>query len=103
VFGVAQTSKSAVPQVSKPAGGGEVEAGLEAGDTAGLETCDTAGLETCGTQPRLVRAKHIQSPSGGDRDQVDGAIQRRQDGREAPPPRPGPIPAALFGMTILTL
>ena len=42
LFGVAQTSKSAVPQVSKPAG---VDADLEIGGTAGLETCATLKVE----------------------------------------------------------
>jgi uroporphyrinogen decarboxylase len=38
---VAQTSKSAVSQVSKPAGCAKPLADLEVGDTAGLETCAT--------------------------------------------------------------
>jgi hypothetical protein len=38
---VPQTSKSAVSQVSKPAGGSAVRR-LGSGDTAGLETCGTA-------------------------------------------------------------
>src|ERR1041385_6995947 len=43
--GVAQTSKSAVSQVSKPASAPAFgrDADLEIGDTAGLETCATPG------------------------------------------------------------
>jgi two-component system, sensor histidine kinase and response regulator len=46
---VAQTSQSAVAQVSKPAGGEKQTAPANPRQPAGWETGDTAGLETCAT------------------------------------------------------
>ena len=49
---VPQTSKSAVSQVSKPAGRGLSETRPHGRRPAGLEAGDTAGLETCATTER---------------------------------------------------
>src|SRR4051794_5143783 len=48
---VAQTSKSAVSQVSKPANPVVLEHGSNLARPADLEVGDTAGLETCATWP----------------------------------------------------
>ena len=70
LFSVAQTSKSAVSRVSKPAAinGG---ADLEVGDTAGLETCATRGRQlalnrTAGGTPAVaVGTTALHGKSGG--------------------------------------
>ncbi len=48
---VAQTSKSAVSRVSKPAGSGPPRTPSDSARAADLEIGDTAGLETCATSP----------------------------------------------------
>jgi len=50
---VAQTTKSAVSQVSKPASARDFSARSEVRAPAGCEAGDTAGLETCATAPPL--------------------------------------------------
>ena len=49
---VAQTSKSAVSRVSKPAARPLTDTPADSARAAGLETGDTAGLETCATTER---------------------------------------------------
>jgi len=50
ISGVAQTSKSAVSQVPKPASASKSQPRLNHEPPADLEVCDTAGWETCATR-----------------------------------------------------
>jgi hypothetical protein len=60
---VAQTSKSAVSQVSKPAQGrcGAIQqsADMDVGDTAGLETCATLEQHAPEIHPNRLRAARL--------------------------------------------
>ena len=92
---VAQTFKSAVSQVSQPAGAAASPSAANSGRPADLEVGDTAGLETCATAAVPPRPARNERGEGW----VERAAEVRSDAdQSAIPNRQSPIPIIVFSL-----